>query len=186
MVPALHLRVGVSGSCAFTSGLSSSAQMMGSSGHPDLVTGPTDEWWRLVRKGVAAAFSPANIRFARGTSCQAAPCCTNPVERSHISSASNQQFQLGKTGFWSQLCCPKDVSLEYRLGHIGLRCRLYFININISDGRWPTEMSGHFVSELSIGRQASSSVCAGTGSNTPQPVVTSWWRCCALRDQTHP
>ena len=37
-------------------------QMMGASGHPDLVSGVTDEWWRLVRKGVAVAFSPANIR----------------------------------------------------------------------------------------------------------------------------
>ena len=38
-------------------------QMMSATGHPDLVTGMTDSWWRLVRKGVAPAFSPANIRW---------------------------------------------------------------------------------------------------------------------------
>ena len=37
-------------------------QMMSATGHPDLVTGMTDGWWRLVRKGIAPAFSPANIR----------------------------------------------------------------------------------------------------------------------------
>ena len=39
-------------------------QMMSATGHPDLVTGMTDGWWRLVRKGVAPAFSPANIRYS--------------------------------------------------------------------------------------------------------------------------
>ena len=37
-------------------------QMMSEKGHPDLVTSLTDESWRLVRKGVAPAFSPHNIR----------------------------------------------------------------------------------------------------------------------------
>lgn len=36
--------------------------MMSDAGHPDLVTSYTDESWRLVRKGVAPAFSPHNIR----------------------------------------------------------------------------------------------------------------------------
>ncbi len=38
--------------------------MMSKEGHPDLVSGPTDTWWRLVRKGVSVTFSPANIRRA--------------------------------------------------------------------------------------------------------------------------
>lgn len=37
-------------------------QMMSDTGHPDLVTAYTDASWRLVRKGVAPAFSPHNIR----------------------------------------------------------------------------------------------------------------------------
>ena len=36
--------------------------MMSDTGHPDLVSSSTDENWRLVRKGVAPAFSPHNIR----------------------------------------------------------------------------------------------------------------------------
>ncbi len=56
--------------------------MMGSSGHPDLVSGLTDEWWRLVRKGIAGAFSPANIRCVAGslTSRRLQPTCTMPFK----------------------------------------------------------------------------------------------------------
>lgn len=38
-------------------------QMMSEGGkHPDLISAPTDAAWRLVRKGVAPAFSAANLR----------------------------------------------------------------------------------------------------------------------------
>ena len=39
-------------------------QLTSDSGHPNLFTAKTgDPQWRLVRKGVAPAFNPQNIRF---------------------------------------------------------------------------------------------------------------------------
>ncbi len=36
--------------------------MMSKEGHPDILSGTTDDEWRLVRKGCAPAFNPVNIR----------------------------------------------------------------------------------------------------------------------------
>eukprot|EP00208_Stichococcus_sp_RCC1054_P002339 CAMPEP_0206139828 /NCGR_PEP_ID=MMETSP1473-20131121/7467_1 /ASSEMBLY_ACC=CAM_ASM_001109 /TAXON_ID=1461547 /ORGANISM="Stichococcus sp, Strain RCC1054" /LENGTH=576 /DNA_ID=CAMNT_0053533745 /DNA_START=97 /DNA_END=1827 /DNA_ORIENTATION=+ len=38
------------------------ATMMSKAGHSDILSGQTDEEWRLFRKGVAPAFNPVNIR----------------------------------------------------------------------------------------------------------------------------
>lgn len=56
-------------------------RMMSSSGHPDLVTGATDNWWRLFRKGLAPAFSPANIRKAFGVTSAACAELTAVLQR---------------------------------------------------------------------------------------------------------
>lgn len=39
-------------------------QLLHAEGKPNIFTSHTDEYWRLVRKGVAPAFSPKNIRYA--------------------------------------------------------------------------------------------------------------------------
>jgi fatty acid synthase len=38
------------------------AQLLHAQGKPNIFTSHTDEYWKLVRKGVAPAFSPKNIR----------------------------------------------------------------------------------------------------------------------------
>ncbi len=65
-------------------------QMMGTKGHPDLVSGPTDEWWRMVRKGVSVAFSPANIRCAT----QALGCDSYPQLRAETSCSLCRQWHF--------------------------------------------------------------------------------------------
>lgn len=37
-------------------------QLLHAEGKPNIFTSHTDEYWKLVRKGVAPAFSPKNIR----------------------------------------------------------------------------------------------------------------------------
>lgn len=41
-------------------------QMMSKQGHPDILSGVTDDEWRLFRKGCAPAFNPVNIRCVLG------------------------------------------------------------------------------------------------------------------------
>lgn len=53
-------------------------QMMSDKGMPDLVSGMTDEWWRLFRKGLAPAFNPASIRFETDHSCVVEICQFRP------------------------------------------------------------------------------------------------------------
>lgn len=38
-------------------------QLLHAQGKPNIFTSHTDDYWRLVRKGVAPAFSPKNIRY---------------------------------------------------------------------------------------------------------------------------
>ena len=38
-------------------------QLLHAGGMPNIFTSPTDDYWRLIRKGVAPAFSPKNIRY---------------------------------------------------------------------------------------------------------------------------
>ncbi len=40
--------------------------MMSKQGHPDILSGVTDDEWRLFRKGCAPAFNPVNIRCVLG------------------------------------------------------------------------------------------------------------------------
>lgn len=39
------------------------AQLLHAKAKPNIFTSPTDAYWRLVRKGVAPAFSVKNIRY---------------------------------------------------------------------------------------------------------------------------
>ena len=55
---------------------------------PNLFTSPTDDWWRLIRKGLSPAFSANNLRFC-------CPHClpTNLVP-SRSTGASHSRFTI--------------------------------------------------------------------------------------------